>query len=70
MYLVRRGNGQPSLRRELDLFVSSRCRLMAQRNAALVVINALMLKRVKLTGIRRKRATTSPAVITPAMAVA
>jgi P-type Cu2+ transporter len=33
-----------------------------------VAINALMLKRTKLTGIRRERATASPTVPKPAVA--
>ena len=37
-------------------------------SSALVAINALMLKRTKLTGIRRQRPNTSPVVLTPAIA--
>ena len=37
-------------------------------SSALVAINALMLKRTKLAGIRRQRATASPVALTPAMA--
>ena len=37
-------------------------------SSALVAINALMLKRTKLTGIHRQRATTAPFVPKPAMA--
>jgi hypothetical protein len=36
-------------------------------SSALVAINALMLKRTKLTGIRRHYATASPVVVGPAM---
>ena len=37
-------------------------------SSALVAINALMLKRTKLTGIRRQRATESPVALAPRMA--
>jgi Cu2+-exporting ATPase len=37
-------------------------------SSALVAINALMLKRTKLTGIRRQNMTTSPVVVGPALA--
>lgn len=37
-------------------------------SSALVAINALMLKRTKLTGIRRQRPNTSPVVLAPAIA--
>ena len=39
-------------------------------STALVAINALMLKRTKLTGIRRERATTVPVALTPAASTA
>lgn len=39
-------------------------------STALVAINALMLKRTKLTGIRRERATTPPVALIPAAATA
>ena len=37
-------------------------------SSALVAINALMLKRTKLTGIRRQRTTSSPLAPTAGMA--
>jgi len=37
-------------------------------SSALVAINALMLKRTKLTGIRRQTATTSVAALSPTLA--
>ena len=37
-------------------------------SSGLVAINALMLKRTKLTGIRRQYATASPVVVGPALA--
>jgi Cu2+-exporting ATPase len=39
-------------------------------SSALVAINALMLKRTKLTGIDRQRITASPLALTPATAAA
>ena len=38
-------------------------------SSAIVAINALMLKRTKLTGIRRQRAAGPPAAPAPAVAV-
>jgi Cu2+-exporting ATPase len=37
-------------------------------SSALVAINALMLKRTKLTGIRRQAAAAPPLALTPKMA--
>jgi Cu2+-exporting ATPase len=37
-------------------------------SSALVAVNALMLKRTKLTGIRRQRPTASPETFTPVTA--
>ncbi|MFH1344121.1 MAG: heavy metal translocating P-type ATPase [Pseudomonadota bacterium] len=39
-------------------------------SSALVAVNALMLKRTKLTGIRRQRPTESPETVTPVTAAA
>jgi Cu2+-exporting ATPase len=37
-------------------------------SSALVAVNALMLKRTKLTGIRRQPGATAPLALTPKMA--